>query len=239
MSGLRDIIQVAGVIDRAEAELLVSCGADWLGLPLRLPVHREDLDDAAAAALVAWLRGRAEAVLITYLADAAEIAALANRLGVSWVQLHGAIESSELERLRAVAPHLRILKSLVVRDGDAEELLEQVRVLASGVDAFITDTFDPETGASGATGKTHDWRVSASLVARSPRPVILAGGLTPKNVRDAIVKVRPAGVDVHTGVEGPDGRKRRDLVERFVSEARAGFASFRQTARLSPARGAR
>jgi len=95
------------------------------------------------------------------------------------------------------------------------------------VDAFITDTFDPATGASGATGKTHDWTVSRRLVERSPKPVILAGGLTPGNVRNAIRKVRPAGVDVHTGVEGSDGRKRRDLVRTFVAEARAGFASLR------------
>ena len=91
------------------------------------------------------------------------------------------------------------------------------------MDAFITDSFDPDTGAIGATGKVHDWQVSARLVDLSPRPVILAGGLNPDNVRNAIIQVRPAGVDVHTGIEGSDGRKRRDLVERFVAEAQAGF----------------
>ena len=58
----------------------------------------------------------------------------------------------------------------------------------------------------------------------STRPVILAGGLNATNVRRAILAVRPAGVDVHTGIEGRDGRKRRDLAMRFVEEAHAGFA---------------
>jgi phosphoribosylanthranilate isomerase len=53
--------------------------------------------------------------------------------------------------------------------------------------------------------------------------VILAGGLRPSNVADAIARVRPASVDVHTGVEGADGRKRRDLVLAFVAAARRAF----------------
>jgi len=60
-------------------------------------------------------------------------------------------------------------------------------------------------------------------VERSLKPVILAGGLTPENVREAIVTVRPAGVDAHTGVEGPDRRKDPVKVRRFVEEAIIGF----------------
>jgi len=91
-------------------------------------------------------------------------------------------------------------------------------------DAFITDTFDPSTGASGATGRVHDWRVSAELVRSCLRPVILAGGLNPANVREAILSVCPAAVDVHTGVETSDGSKDPELVRAFVRAARVGFA---------------
>lgn len=94
---------------------------------------------------------------------------------------------------------------------------------------FITDTFAPETGASGATGRTHDWLVSRRLVTLSERPVILAGGLTPGNVRRAILEVQPAGVDVHTGVEDTSGRKSGEKVTAFVAEARAGFEAVRIT----------
>ena len=70
---------------------------------------------------------------------------------------------------------------------------------------------------------THDWEVSRRLVEYSPKPIILAGGLDPDNVRDAILQVGPAGVDAHTGVEGADGRKSHALVTRFVAAARDGF----------------
>jgi phosphoribosylanthranilate isomerase len=95
------------------------------------------------------------------------------------------------------------------------------------VEAFITDTFNPSTGASGATGLTHDWEVSREIVRVSPRPVILAGGLTPDNVGAAIRAVSPAGVDCHTGVEGADGRKNERLVRRFVEEANRAFSEVR------------
>jgi phosphoribosylanthranilate isomerase len=109
-----------------------------------------------------------------------------------------------------------------MRDDKALEAM--ARELSPLVDAFITDTFDPKTGASGATGKTHDWRVSRRLVEAVDRPVILAGGLTPENVKRAILEVRPAGVDSHTGVEDSSGRKSRDKICKFLSEAQEAFA---------------
>ena len=113
---------------------------------------------------------------------------------------------------------------LVIGKTAAKALENMIRELSPFIDAFITDTFDPETGASGATGRTHDWRVSRRLVELSDRPVILAGGLTPENVRKAILEVQPAGVDSHTGVEESSGRKSREKVHKFVSEAHEGFA---------------
>ena len=217
------LIHVAGVMDVAEAELLIDCGVRRLGLPLVLDHHSEDLSHAAAAAIVEKLGDQAEFFLITYLDAAAEIIAFCNQLNIAKVQLHGPISMGELQWIRDAWPELHIIKSLIVRGDNLPSLTQEVDRFAPLVDAFITDSFDPVTGAIGATGKVHDWQVSARLVDLSPRPVILAGGLNPDNVRNAIIQVRPAGVDVHTGIEGSDGRKRRDLVERFVAEAQAGF----------------
>jgi phosphoribosylanthranilate isomerase len=69
-----------------------------------------------------------------------------------------------------------VIKSLVIGMRDDKELEAMLNELSPFVDAFITDTFDPKTGASGATGKTHDWRVSRRLVELADRPVMLAGG---------------------------------------------------------------
>lgn len=223
-SGTAGFIHVAGIIDFEEAEMLIDCGVEYLGFPLVLGYHREDLGVEEAAAIVTKLRGRASFFLITYLDTAPAIINLCHRLGVGTVQLHAATGVAELERLREAWPKLRIIKSLVVRGDNLHTLIANVKCLAPWVDAFITDTFDPVTGATGATGKTHDWAVSRRLVSLSPKPVILAGGLNADNVRAAIATVRPAGVDVHTGIEGRDGRKRYDLTKRFVAEAQAGFA---------------
>jgi phosphoribosylanthranilate isomerase len=103
------------------------------------------------------------------------------------------------------------------------DLSEQVDAYSPFVDAFITDTHDPAIGADGATGKTHVWNISQKLVELSPKPIILAGGLKPENVGKAILKVRHAGVDAHTGVEGANGRKDREKIVQFVSEARKAF----------------
>jgi phosphoribosylanthranilate isomerase len=223
-----ELIQVAGIADEAEAALLQECGVHWLGFPLRLPVHREDLTEAAAATIIRRLRPPTQAVVITYLDEAGAIAEFCDALGARIVQLHGEIAAGELRRLRSLDPGLTIIKSLVVGLHPVAVLERMVRELSPVVDAFITDTFAPDTGAAGATGRTHDWAVSRRLVELSHLPVVLAGGLTPDNVRQAILEVRPAGVDVHTGVEDAGGRKSRAKVRAFVAEARAGFRAVRE-----------
>src|SRR5262245_57603650 len=217
------LVQIAGVIDAAEAEMLQQCGVRYLGFPLRLPVHQPDLTESEAAKIIKGLVPQVHGVVITYLDQADEIALFSQTLGVRIVQLHGAIHRDELQRLKTLDPSLTVIKSLVVGMYDDKVLEAMVSDLSPFVDAFITDTFDPKTGASGATGKAHDWRISRRLVEISDGPVILAGGLTPENVKEAILEVRPAGVDSHTGVEASTGRKSREKVQRFLSEAADAF----------------
>jgi phosphoribosylanthranilate isomerase len=220
------LIQVAGIRDGAEADLVQECGVRYLGFPLRLPVNREDLTEAEAGAIIRSLRPPARGVLITYLDAADAIADFCRALGATMVQLHGDIAAQELARLRELEPGLTIIKSLVVGLHPMPALERLVMELGPLVDGFLTDTYAPESGAAGATGRTHDWALSRRLVELSPRPVILAGGLTPANVRQAIAVVRPAGVDVHTGVEDASGRKDRGRMLAFVAEASAGFGGY-------------
>ncbi len=219
----QEFVQVAGIRDREEARMLMDCGVRYLGFPLRLPVNAEDLSEPDAARIIRSMRPPARGVAITYQDDADDVARFSDYLGASIVQLHGDISPGELKRLRLLRPALRIIKSLVVGERDVHHLVTRVQETGELVDAFITDTFDPATGASGATGRTHDWRISRELVRLSPRPVILAGGLTPDSVREAILAVGPAGVDAHTGLEDAAGRKDRTKVLRFLAEAREGF----------------
>jgi len=221
---MQNLIQVAGIIDQAEADMIIEEGADWLGFALRLPAKNEDLSEADAAAIVKAIQPKNKGVIITYLTDADEISAFCAELGVGAIQLHGDVAPAELRRLRTLAPDLFLLKSLVVKADNIDELTRTVDGAAEFVDMFITDSFNPATGAKGATGLVHDWDVSAELARISPRPLMLAGGLNPHNVAEAIEKVRPAAVDAHTGLEDASGRKDRLKVRTFVAEARKAFA---------------
>ena len=221
---MNGLVQIAGIRSLEEARMLLEAGVDWLGFPLRLDFHSEDLPAEEVSGIIASLGMGDRAVLITYLVKATEIAGLAAMLGCRRIQLHGGITAGEVRLLKNSDPGLFLIKSLVVRPGNIDELAGIAGDFGPLVDAFITDTWDPKTGASGATGKTHDWDASRRIVESAARPVILAGGLTPDNVGRAIVQVRPAGVDAHTGVEGADGMKDPIRVRAFVEEARRAFA---------------
>ncbi len=221
---MKNLIQIAGVIDKEEARMLMDAGVDYLGFPLRLPVNKEDLTEEEAVDVIKTITPPHRAVLITYLNNAEEIINFCDKLSVKIVQLHGKISKEELEKTKSLRPDLEIIKSLVVAENNYSELEKTVLALSEWVDAFITDTFDPATGAEGATGKTHDWTISKKLVEISSKPVIIAGGLNHTNVKRAILEIHPAGVDAHTGVEAPNGRKNYDLVKKFVEESQEGFA---------------
>lgn len=221
---MNKIIQVAGIIDVEEAKMLMELGVEYLGFPLRLPVNKEDLTEEHAIEVIKNINPPHKAVLITYLDNAQEIINFCDKLNVKVVQLHGSIELDELKKLKTLRKDIEVIKSLVITGDNFDELEEIVTTLTPWIDLYITDTFDPDTGASGATGKTHDWKISRRLIELSPKHVIIAGGLNPSNVREAILATKPAGVDVHTGVEAAIGRKDFELTKKFISECKQGFA---------------
>lgn len=218
----KGLVQVAGVHDLEEAQMLVDAGVDLIGIPLRLTVNAVDLPDHEAAMISR--RFPRHCCLITYLDKVDEIAGLVQFLKVAFVQLHGPVDPAIMPGLRKALPRVIFIKSLIVGRDPLEQLLQAVDRFSPFVHAFITDSFDPVTGAEGATGRVHDWRASRQLVSASQRPVILAGGLHAGNVADAIHRVQPWGVDVHTGVERPDGRKDPLLTRNFARSAKAAFA---------------
>ena len=216
-------IQIAGISGKSEADMLINSGINYLGFPLRLPVNKEDISENEAAEIIKCLNPPNYGIVITYLNIAEEIVSFCSELNASMVQLHGNIEIAELKKLKLIAPNLVIIKSLIVGKYTLEELKSSIDGQSEIVDAFITDTFNPKSGATGATGLTHDWQISKMLVEYSSKPIILAGGLNPENVFDAIIKVKPAGVDSHTGVENESGAKDELKVQKFYVEAIRAF----------------
>ncbi len=215
---MRVRIQIAGVSTLEEAQQLVDIGVDALGFTVRLPhgLH-DDLTEAKARSIIAALPPFASTVAITYIDNARAAVELSRYLGVTALQLHGEFPIADLEMLRAAMPHLKLLRAVHVT---GQEALAKARSVGRRVDALILDTFDAATGRAGATGLTHDWSISRQIVESARVPVILAGGLNPNNVAEAIGVVRPWGVDVHTGIEDSDGRRNPEKLRAFVAAVR-------------------
>jgi phosphoribosylanthranilate isomerase len=211
-------VQIAGISNLDDALAVERAGADAIGFTIGLPSGpHNNLDEQGAREIISALPPLLSCVLITYYRSAVEVVELCRYLGVNTVQLHAGAEPGEIEAMRARLPGLKVILAVNVTGEDA---VTEAISLAPHADALILDTYDPVTGRHGATGRTHDWTFSRRIVAAIDRPVILAGGLNPSNVADAIRQVRPWAVDVHTGVERADGATDHGLVGAFVRAAR-------------------
>jgi phosphoribosylanthranilate isomerase len=99
-----------------------------------------------------------------------------------------------------------------------ETSLDSLEELTVGASAILLDAYHPDK--LGGAGITSDWNLAAEAVKRLSKPVILAGGLSPENVAEAIARVRPYAVDVSSGVESEPGRKDPEKVRRFIDAVR-------------------
>lgn len=211
-------VQIAGVSSLEEALTAEEAGADALGFTVRLPTGVHDgLTEAKARDLIARLPPFISSVAITYVSNARDAVELCRYLGVMVLQLHGDFPLGELRMIRAALPHLKLIRAVHVTGPEA---IGRARALERQVDAIILDTYDPASGRGGATGKIHDWTISRQIVAAVRAPVILAGGLTPDNVVEAIQTVSPWGVDVHTGIEDADGTRNLIKLRSFILRAK-------------------
>jgi phosphoribosylanthranilate isomerase len=103
----------------------------------------------------------------------------------------------------------------------ADAILQTLDAWQPYTERFVLDTYHPTL--LGGTGHTQDWLRAREVCARAPRPILLAGGLTPENVADAIRTARPAGVDVSSGVEAAPGRKDPAKVRAFIGNAKTAL----------------
>jgi phosphoribosylanthranilate isomerase len=196
-----------------------------LGFTLGLPggVH-DGLTEDRARSIIRELPAEVMPVLITYANTAHDAARLARYIGAAAVQFHGGIIEGELLEFRQHCPLLRTIGCLTVSGKAA--ISEAKQFNEPLWDSLILDSLDARTGQRGATGLTHDWAISAEIVKQSPVPVILAGGLNPENVAEAIRRVHPHGVDAHTGLEESDGSRSFPKIRAFVSAALKAFEDY-------------
>ncbi len=200
-------IKVCGLTDPSEAKAVAEAGADAIGLVFAKSPRQIDPDRARE--IVQNLPPMVQTVGVFVNESSEKIRQIIDYCGLDLVQLHGEETPEICEQL---AP--RVIKAWRIRTkADIQALLPYQEV----VKAFLLDAWSQS--AHGGTGETFDWSIAIEAKKVLSRPIILAGGLKPENVAQAVKQVRPWGVDVSSGVENAPGEKNIDLVADFIRRA--------------------
>ena len=199
-------VKICGITNLEDALVAVEAGADALGFVFFQGSSRY-ISPENAAAIICRLPPFVQMVGLFVNEKSAIVNAIADQCGVDIVQLHG--EESP-EYCQAITR--RVIKAFRVKDAATLDTMADYRVAG-----WLLDTWSPV--AHGGTGTTFNWDIAAHAAAS--RPIILAGGLTPENVAEAAVTVRPYAVDVSSGVESEPRKKSAGLINKFISAIRS------------------
>ncbi len=217
----RLLVKICGITSAADAALAVDAGADAIGLVF-WPRSPRNVSPEHAAAIAGDVPDAVLRVGVFVDASAEQMTRVADTVGLHLLQLHGEEPPSALAGLPRP-----VLKAVRVGPGFSQDDALRYAPAAAGI---LVDTRQPGERRPGGTGVPFEWSLVKGLAERV-RFLMLAGGLDPSNVAEAIRAVRPHAVDVSSGVEAAPGRKDPEKVRAFVEAARS--ASF------VPARGAR
>jgi phosphoribosylanthranilate isomerase len=217
-------IKICGITCPEDALAAAAAGADAVGLNF-YPASKRHVDIGRAAEVAAALPRGVVRVGVFVNADAAAIRAAHAAARLDLLQLHGDEPPEFLRLLRTSdLANLPVMRALACGSSlePIEEYLRRCRELDCPPRLVLLDAAAP--AERGGTGSLCDWTTAATYhrIAGAP-PLVLAGGLTAGNVAAAIAAVRPAAVDVASGVESAPGRKDRDQMARFVSAAKAAL----------------
>jgi len=204
---LRTRIKVCGITSQDDARSAVAAGADALGF---IFVNRSPrvITPEMVRAITAQLPPFVSSVGV-FLDEKIEVVEeIVSYCRLTQVQLHGAETPEYCGGLTC-----RVIKSFPMYSGSNRSEIAAYAEVASG---FLLDTYHKDL--AGGTGKVFDWKLVEQV--KPPGPVILAGGLTPENVGEAILQVKPFAVDVNSGVEYQPGRKDPDKLKSFAHEVR-------------------
>jgi phosphoribosylanthranilate isomerase len=202
-------VKVCGIMNEQDLNCAISGGADAIGFVVDVEGSRHRISAEDAKKLILQVPVFTKSVAVITPESCKDAVVLAQKTQADILQVHGTLGADEIKALKKRVPHKVI--AAVPPGMDAHSMAEVA-------DAILLDTF--KDGKLGGTGVVHDWNASAILSKELGVPVILAGGLNPLNVREAIRTVRPYAVDVSSGVE-TNGRKDQEKVESFIGEVRS------------------
>jgi phosphoribosylanthranilate isomerase len=202
-------IKICGITNPDDALAAVTAGADALGFVFHKASPR-CVTAEVVRRIIAWLPPFVLPVGVFVNEEMKVVRDLMDSCGLALAQLHGDESAAYCEQLGRP-----MLKAIRLRDMGSFLSLAEYKGRA-GVRGFVIDAY--AESAYGGTGQTTDWSLAAE--AAKTAAILLAGGLTPDNVGEAIVKVRPYGIDVSSGVEASPGKKDQAKVKAFIEAAK-------------------
>ena len=217
-------VKICCISSLAEARLAIAAGASALGLVSHMPSGPGVISEARIAQIAATVPPSIATFLLTARRDAESIVRQHAECRTSTIQLVDAVPVAELAVLRRLLPEVTLVQVIHVVD---ERALNEAMMAADYVDALLLDSGNPDLPIKelGGTGRTHNWQVSRRIREQADLPVYLAGGLSARNVAEAIQTVRPFGVDLCSGVR-TNGKLDVEKLSAFMQSVR-GAASGR------------
>lgn len=198
-------IKICGITNKEDALHASECGADALGFIFYDKSPRY-IEPAEAKSIIAALPPFVTTVGVFVNEDMNDISDIALMTGIAAIQLHGNESPSYCKLIEG-----KLIKAIRVKNEQSIETLKKYQV-----DAFLLDSYDKKS--YGGSGLTFDWELAKK--AKEYGKIILAGGLTPANIEEALKKVAPYGVDVSSGVEKTPGIKDKKKVKDFILKAK-------------------
>ena len=213
---MRPRVKICCIQSIEEADLAIRCGADALGLVSAMPSGPGPIPEDLIAEIIATVPPLVATFLLTCRQDSESIIEQQRRTRASVLQLVDRVGPGCHRELRSALPGVKLVQVIHVT---GPESVDEAREVASEVDALLLDSGNPKALVKelGGTGRVHDWSVSARIREAVEKPVFLAGGLRPENVRAAFEQVRPFGLDVCSGVR-TKGRLDEVRLRAFVAE---------------------
>lgn len=210
-------IKICGITRVEDANAAQAAGADAIGLNFYEKSKRY-IEPSAAASIANAVKTSVSVAGVFVNSPNEEVCEIAQQVGLSHIQLHGDEQPSMIGELKAILPDTLTIRAVRIRDeGFDQAQAEIAQWQDAGVDAILLDA--ASVGAFGGTGKRLDWK-SLNLL-KIDVPWLLAGGLNPENVAEAIGACQPDGVDVASGVESSPGIKGLKMIQNFVSESKS------------------
>jgi len=212
-------VKICCISSVEEAELAIQNGASAIGLVGPMPSGPGIIDNELIAAITKTIPTDIETFLLTSETDPEAIIHHYKKVNTSTIQLVDSLQKGSHAMIRKALPDVKLVQVIHVLN---DQSIEEAKQLSPEVDYILLDSGNPNLAIKelGGTGRVHNWDLSREIVDSVDIPIILAGGLNPNNVANAIENVKPYGVDLCSGVR-TDKKLDREKLSAFFDAVRS------------------